>query len=141
MQTRQIIDARPCSAADFGEVKQHIATLCLDDINLEETQFLTAYYENKLAGFVRLRKYNSCEELCSLGVLENFRLRGIGSRLVNEVFELSTKPLFVVTVIPEFFKRFGFRETTTYPYELNYKLNYCISSLAAPEPYVVMVWK
>jgi len=76
-----------------------------------------------------------------LGVAKSQRLKGIGSRLVHEIITKSKKPLFVVTVIPEFFQKFGFKEVNNYPEDLSYKLEYCQTSLSVPEPYVVMECK
>ncbi len=140
-QTALLISIQPCSPEDFPEVEKNIALFCLDDIQPSLSQFITAKNKNNVVGFARTRNYRSCNELCSLGVKEDLRLKGIGSKLVTEIIKQNAGPLFVVTIIPEFFKKFGFNEVSSYPEELNYKLEYCETSLSVPEPYVVMQLK
>ena len=50
----------------------------------------------------------------------------------------SSKPLFLVCIIPEFFTPFGFEIVPEYPEAMQEKLNYCTSELVVPETYVVM---
>jgi len=53
-------------------------------------------------------------EIRSLAVVEESQKRGLGSQLVeaclSEVVELGLKKVFVLTLIPGFFARFGFTE-------------------------------
>jgi N-acetylglutamate synthase-like GNAT family acetyltransferase len=127
-----------CSADDFTTVCQLISKFCLDDNDLKAEQFMVAKQGERLLGFGRLRTYNGCSELCSLGVIEGFRLMGIGSQISKVLIEKSLSPLYTVTIIPGFFERLGFQTTETFPSEIRTKLNYCISALAVPEKYVVM---
>ncbi|MBU2541393.1 MAG: N-acetyltransferase [Candidatus Omnitrophica bacterium] len=52
-------------------------------------------------------------EIKSLAVINRFRSRGIGSALVLKAMEearsLGIKNIFVLTYVPKFFKKFGFR--------------------------------
>ncbi|MGZ4037653.1 MAG: GNAT family N-acetyltransferase [Bacteroidia bacterium] len=127
-----------CTLPDFTIVKRLIAEMCLDDTALEYDQFITVKQANKVLGFGRLRTHAQCQELCSLGVTEDFRLKGIGRYLTAELIAKRQKPLYVVTVIPDFFSKAGFKITEKFPEEINTKLNYCRTSLSVPEPYVVM---
>lgn len=101
-------------------------------------QFLVAKENNEVLGFGRIREYNDCSELCSLGVTEPKRLQGIGKQLVKELILKAHKPLYLVCIIPEFFIPFGFQVVSEYPYALEEKLLYCTSELVVPEKYVVM---
>ena len=80
-------DITLCSKNDFLIVKKLISDYCLDDNDLQPEQFLIAVVENKIAGFGRLRNYSVCSELCSLGVVEELRLKGIGSLLSHSLIE------------------------------------------------------
>jgi len=135
-----LTEVRPCSENELTVIKYYISQLSLDSIELRHQEFLTARISDKIVGFGRIRNYSGCCELCSLGVLEEFRLKGIGRNLVSELVQKSEMPLYVVTVIPEFFRRFGFIETLTYPEAIAQKLSYCKSSLSVPESYHVMLF-
>ena len=131
-------DITLCSKNDFLIVKKLISDYCLDDNDLQPEQFLIAVVENKIAGFGRLRNYSVCSELCSLGVVEELRLKGIGSLLSHSLIAKNQLPLYTVTIIPEFFEKFGFKLTESYPIEIEQKVKYCTSVLSVPEKYVVM---
>lgn len=140
-QTELSISISPCSESDFPIVKKFIADFSLDDTDLRTEQFLVAKNNEEIIGFVRYKKYSNCGELCSLGVVENYRLKGVGSKLVEAILKKHQAPLYIVVIIPEFFTRFGFQEVTEYPPELLTKLKYCENSLCVPEKYVVMLLK
>jgi len=132
------VDISACSENDFQHVKKLIAEFCLDDNDLKAEQFLIAIAEGKLVGFGRLRQYPGCCELCSLGVAEDLRSKGIGSALSKALIKKSTSDLYTVTIIPAFFSRFGFKKVSDFPSELAIKQSYCTSTLTVPETYVVM---
>lgn len=126
------------SLSDFQTIKTFIQLYQLDDRALQNHQFLVAKQNQEIQGFGRIRKHTDCCELCSLGVIEPERLKGVGKKLVASLIKSSENPLYLVCIIPEFFTPFGFKITTEYPGEMAEKLNYCTSELAVKEPYVVM---
>ena len=97
-----------------------------------------ALSNSELVGFGRIRQRENCYELCSLGVIEPERLKGVGKQLVQALIKKAGKPLYLVCIIPEYFKPFGFVVVEEYPEAMQEKLNYCISELVVPEKYVVM---
>lgn len=129
------------SESDFKEISRLIALFELDNRGLEATQFIMASNGQEISGFGRIRKYPTCSELCSLGVVEPRRNKGIGSRLVKELSGKVTGPLYLVCIIPGFFEPLGFYVVNEYPPEIKDKLEYCISALSVPEPYVVMKYQ
>jgi N-acetylglutamate synthase-like GNAT family acetyltransferase len=129
------------SAQQFKEIIRLIAQFELDDRNLLSSQFLAALSEETLSGFGRIREYAGCSELCSLGVVEPQRHKGIGRQLVQKLCQKTRQPLFLVCIIPEFFEPLGFEMTTQYPPELQQKLDYCRLALSVPEEYVVMKYE
>lgn len=128
----------PTDKNDFDEIVQYISQFELDNRALEPDQFLVAKHQNVLVGFGRIRSYADCEELCSLGVIENERLKGIGKELAKALVKKARKPLYLVCIIPEFFEPHGFKITKNYPIELQDKLSYCTNELVVKETYVVM---
>lgn len=123
---------------EFEHISRLIKQFELDDRNLHYKQFLAGFIQNELVGFGRLRTFDSCTELCSLGVTEPQRFKGIGTQLVNRLIAEATKPLYLVCIIPDYFKPFGFKTVSSYPVELQHKLDYCTAELVVPESYVVM---
>lgn len=129
------------SAQQFNEITRLIRQFELDDRDLLSTQFLAAVSEETLLGFGRIREYGACSELCSLGVVEPQRHKGIGSLLVQKLIQNTQQPLYLVCIIPGFFEPLGFMITTEYPPELGQKLAYCREALNVPEEYVVMKYE
>lgn len=129
------------SESDFKEICRLIALFELDNRGLEAAQFIIAANGHEISGFGRIRKYATCSELCSLGVVEPRRNKGIGSRLVKELSGKVTGPLYLVCIIPGFFEPLGFYVVNEYPLEIKDKLEYCISVLSVTEPYVVMKYQ
>ena len=129
------------SAQQFDGIIQLIGQFELDDRELLSTEFLAAVSENTLLGFGRIREYDACSELCSLGVVEPQRHKGIGSLLVQKLIQKAQQPLYLVCIIPGFFEPFGFKSTADYPPELAQKLAYCREALSVPEEYVVMKYE
>lgn len=123
---------------DFVLIKKYIHDFELDNRALEKEQFLVAKQQGNLVGFGRIREYEGSSELCSLGVIEPERNRGIGRELTIKLIQKATRDLFLVCIIPDFFIPLGFVEVTNYPDELGNKLHYCTSELVVPETYVVM---
>lgn len=130
------------SDSDLSLIIQGIKELTLDDIDLKREQFLVAKVGTKVIGFGRIKVYPDALELCSLGVLPEYRGRGIGKELVNELIKKANRQaIFVVCIIPDFFRRFGFEATHIYPDSLKVKINYCTGTLGGcddGQEYVVM---
>lgn len=68
-------------------------------------------------------------------------MKGVGKRLVHALIQKTTKPLYLVCIIPTFFEPFGFIEVDEFPKAMQEKLNYCNSELIVSEKYVVMKYK
>jgi len=122
-------------------IKKLIQQFELDNRDLHCQQFLVAKVGDEVFGFGRLRKRNYCIELCSLGVVDEERLKGVGTQLVQSLIQKADEALYLVCIIPTFFEPFGFRIVDDFPYDMQEKLNYCTSELLVPEDYVVMKYK
>lgn len=128
------------SVEDFELIKHYIAEFELDNRDLRIEQFTVAKQNDVLLGFARIRKHNGCDEFCSLGVVEKERQNGIAKLLTEHAINTSSQPLYLVTIIPEFFETLGYQIVNEYPPEMQNKLNYCNSELSVPEKYVVMTY-
>ena len=129
------------SDRQFDAIIRLIGQFDLDDRELQRGQFLAACSEEYLLGFGRIREYAGSSELCSLGVVEPQRCQGIGRQLVQALIRKAQQPLFLVCIIPEFFGPLGFKPCTSYPPEIQDKLDYCREALAVPEEYVAMKYE
>lgn len=127
-----------CTPQQFEIIKKHIAQFELDDRSLHPSQFLVALVNNHLVGFGRIREHKNCAELCTLGVIIPERSKGVGTELTKALIAKTKLPLYLVCIIPNYFKKLGFEICTDFPSELLDKLNYCTNSLRVPQTYVVM---
>ena len=132
------IDIRPCNQGTMESVAEYIRRFELDDRAMYAEEFLTAYVQDQLVGFGRIRKHETCYELCSLGVIVPERRKGIGRKLTLHLALKARDPLYLVCIIPEFFEPLGFTICHNFPQAMQEKLDYCTSSLPVPETYVVM---
>ena len=123
---------------DFDFIKEHIRLFDLDNRDLLVQQFAIAKLNDEILGFARIRKHKTCNEFCSLGVVEAYRQQGIAKALILDSVKQSYQPIYLCCIIPELFEPLGFKIVTSYPPEMLDKLNYCINELVVEEPYVVM---
>jgi len=113
---------RPATKKDLPLIRKTIARFTLDPERLEPEQFVIAMEGKARAGFARIKPYRNCFELGSVSVLEKYRKRGVGSRLVKFLkSKFPTPKVWLTTMSPDYFKRFGF-ETAKPPAELARKL-------------------
>lgn len=124
---------------EFLQIRNYIRQFELDDRNLKQEEFTAAFRENELVGFGRLRQHSDCTELCSLGVVTQYRRKGIGKAIVKELIKRSEKNIHLVCIIPEFFSPFGFKTVENFPSSIQDKIDYCTSELVVPETYVAMI--
>jgi N-acetylglutamate synthase-like GNAT family acetyltransferase len=123
---------------EFQQICSYIRDFELDDRDLQLQQFVAAFRNNELVGFGRLREHSDCTELCSLGVITPLRRKGIGKAIVKELVKRAGTKLYLVCIIPDFFTPFDFKITSTYPFAIGDKLNYCTEQLVVREAYVAM---
>lgn len=127
-----------CSKSQFEDVVKYIAQFELDDRELKPEEFVTLSDEKELVGFGRVREHKTCSELCSLGVVEKYRDKGVGKQLMQAMIQKATQVPYLVCIIPSYFEDFGFSICHDYPAEIEDKLRYCVGSLPVEERYVVM---
>ncbi len=133
------ITTRSPDSEEFLQICSFIKEFELDGRELKKEEFIAAFQEGQLCGFGRIREHADCSELCSLGVLEGFRLRGIGRAIVKELILKASAQLYLVCIIPEFFIPFGFQQVETVPVSIKDKTEFCQQHLQVPEAYVAML--
>jgi len=77
--------------------------------------FWVAEKEDEIIGVARLEEYKDCCFLSSLGILEAHRKKGAASSLLSEMTKGLKKNVYLYTIIPEFFEKFGFEAASLLP--------------------------
>mgnify|MGYP001473359970 CR=1 FL=1 len=70
--------------------------------------FQLAEKDGLIAGIVRLDEQQDFIFLTSLGVRPEFQKQGIATALLEQLFKSIKKPIYLYTIIPDFFSRLGF---------------------------------
>jgi N-acetylglutamate synthase-like GNAT family acetyltransferase len=123
---------------EFEQIKNYIQEFELDNRNLKQNQFTVAIYNEMVVGFGRLLQHTDCMELCSLGVVLLHRKKGIAKKIIAKLINQTSQPIYLVSIIPNFFHLFNFKQTENYPPAIQNKLNYCTNELVVMEQYIVM---
>jgi N-acetylglutamate synthase-like GNAT family acetyltransferase len=115
--------------SEQSEIQTLAEELLLDTAELNPSEFLVCRSGDILTGIGRVRKYPDCYELCTLGVSEAYRGKGIGFSLVWSLIRSFNAPLHVVTDIPHFFSKFGFTRCDNIVDSLKNKQQRCLQEL------------
>jgi len=106
---------RKAERSDLPAIQRLLSTYFLDMEELKPEDFILAEEEGKVLGCAALIRSSSSEkdllEIHSIAVHPNFREKGIGSRLVNQLILTSLgkdTELYVRTTAPGFFEKIGF---------------------------------
>lgn len=116
----------------------------LEEINLDREgvaiqQFVVSRNDTSLIGAGRLRKHTDATELCSLGVKESHRNIGVGKALVKFLLEQAGDEVYVVTDIPDYFGKLGFKPSEHYPASMEDKRLRCIVQYECLQPVVMSI--
>ncbi len=97
----------------------------LDYSDMEADDFWVAEERGKIRGICGLKKHHDCLELCSLGVDETYRHQGLAKQLVLALLQKIKGEIYLATVIPEFFEKFGFNKASRIPGSMIKKSEWC----------------
>jgi N-acetylglutamate synthase-like GNAT family acetyltransferase len=128
---------RKAKKADFPAILKLAQTYNLDYSGMEADRFRVVEEGGGILGICGLKKHPECLELCALGVDENWRGRGWGRRLVRAVLREAPAEVYLATVIPSYFARFGFERAAAVPASMVKKAEWCAG--CTPERCTVMV--
>jgi amino-acid N-acetyltransferase len=87
----------------------------LNEIYENVRDFWVSEDNGGIVGCIALHvSWEDLAEIKSLAVKEEYTKRGIGSNLINQCMEdakkLGVKKIFALSYVPEYFKKFGFKE-------------------------------
>ncbi len=104
---------RKASAADMPEINSISLKYDLDSNDMSFEQFTVAEEKGKIIGFGRLLPHAGCVELGTIGVVEEHRRKGVAKKIIGMLIETAKetgyKNIYLTTLIPSYFKRFGFK--------------------------------
>ena len=116
------LQIRQASQVDINLIESYLEDFYLDKEKLSPAQFLIAEVDENLAGFGRIKSYSSFYELSSLGVLEEYRNKGVGEKLIKHLIDtVPADEVWITTRIADYFQKFGFQEVDNPPEELKQK--------------------
>ena len=132
------MEIRKPTNEEFEQVKIAANRMKLDTQNVQKNQFVCAFSECGLAGFVRINAVDDFFELATLGVVKEYRKNGVGTLLINNL-QSNYSELHLVTVIPEYFQQFGFEPMSKVPSQLIKKFDNAALWHSYGDP-VLMKW-
>ena len=110
---------RPAKELDEEKILAYIKEFSLDGEDILYGQFLVAEVCEQLVGFGRVKQYGDIYEIASVGVLEEFRRKGVGKKLVECLLnKIESEEIWITTKAPDFFEKLGFKEDRNYPDEI-----------------------
>jgi N-acetylglutamate synthase-like GNAT family acetyltransferase len=86
--------------------------------SLEMKDFWVAEENEEILGVVQLEEYPDFVYLGSLAVKTGQQGRGIAKKLLNETLPKFSKNIYLYTIIPDFFVKFGFKAASWQPPDL-----------------------
>jgi N-acetylglutamate synthase-like GNAT family acetyltransferase len=123
---------------DWEQIVDLVNEINLDRLDMDLPQFKVCKVENAVVGIGRIKTHTDCIELCTLGVREAFRGKGIGTALVRALLKGHDQAVYVVTEIPGFFEKLGFESGTFSLPSLQAKLKVCRDELACSQPEIMI---
>lgn len=93
---------------DHSSVMEIVTEQDLDYTTLELSDFWVAGQDGKVVSVLRLEDFDRYYFLSAVGTLSVHQHRGYASRLIVSVLKNCRKPVYLYTVIPDFFSLFGF---------------------------------
>lgn len=107
-----MISISNAKSSDLSVIESLLKSVWGDTNNISCEQFVVAKDNNKLIGCVRIKRLDrDCLELASLAVLEEYRGKGIGNKLVKEILKKGKKrPVYLLCFLDRknFYTNSGF---------------------------------
>ncbi len=109
------VSVRKARSADHAGVLGLLRALDLVYPSMDLSCFWVAEAGGLLAGVAELKRGETFALLSCVGVREDLQGRGIGRELVERITSRVSSPVFLYTVVPDFFRKAGFRDATHLP--------------------------
>lgn len=116
---------RPAQPDDFPAIRALAEKLLLDSADLRAEEFVIAEDTGTIAGLGRLIEHPDCLEIATFGVEEAFRKQGVGKKLLGELVKRAQGPVYLATIVPEYFEKMGFEKAPQIPPSMVKKADWC----------------
>jgi len=103
---------RPAQDTDYPQVKKLLEELDLYYSGLEFKDFWVAEEKGKIVGTAQLEEFPDFLFLGSVGIAADQQKHGIAKALLDTMLKNHKIDVYLYTIIPEFFKKFGFEPIT-----------------------------
>ncbi len=110
-----MIRVRQARDADKTAIERIIKELDLSYPSQTLNDFWVAEEEKQVVGIAALWEYRNFYYLSSVGVAENRQHQGIATKLLNKLLAGRRKDVYLFTIMPDFFARFGFQTVSEPP--------------------------
>lgn len=114
-------ELRKARQADMMQINSVAKEYDLDSNDMSFEQFIVAEESGRIVGFGRLLPREGCVELGTIGVVEEYRGKGIAKKIIKELIDIvqagrdRPQQIFLTTLIPSFFEQFGFKRLDAAP--------------------------
>ena len=99
---------RTTTAIDAPHVERLLRELDLDHPQLVMDNFWIAEEGGEVAGIAHLERFGGSFYLSAVGVDEGHRGEGTARTLLERIIAEAHGPIYLYTIIPDFFRKFGF---------------------------------
>jgi N-acetylglutamate synthase-like GNAT family acetyltransferase len=107
-----MLEIRKAKISDQPAILQILEELDLASPLQKTEYFWVAEVDNEIAGIARLEDCGEYLFLSCVGVKTKHHNQGIASRLLEPLLINTKHKIYLYTTIPEFFKRFGFKNVS-----------------------------
>jgi len=125
-----MLNVRKATEKDNPQILKLLKEIDLYYDGLKLKNFWVVEKEGKIIGTVQLEEIGDFVFLGSLGVDPEEQRKGIAERMLNIATKDIKKPIYLYTIIPEFFKKHGFQivpPISGLPSKARYQCEFCHS--------------
>jgi len=133
------MNIRKARDEDLASITALALNFDLDHENMRAGNFRVAEEGGKIVGIGQILPHEDCLELASVGVLPEYQKTGVGKQLIRQLLDSVQSEVYLATIIPHYFERFGFKNTDRVPLSMLKKESWCVG--CKKELCTVMVFK
>jgi len=109
---------RKAAARDSAAILALVHSLELAYPAMDLSCFWVWEKDGEIVAAAELKDLSTCSLLSCVGVREELQGRGMGRSLVDRVAREARFPVYLYTLVPEFFRKAGFRDAESQPPDL-----------------------
>lgn len=106
---------RNAQPSDMDNIYKIALKYDLDSNDMKAEDFIVAEENGSIIGFGRLWQHDDAVELGTIGVVEEYRKKGVAKAIIKDLLGKTKENVYLTTLIPGYFEQFGFKRLTTPP--------------------------